>query len=91
MAGYLYCIIGVGFMVIGYAALDCTRDVHAADLPYERSTRDVEAFLKKTAIAYHLNSRKSTKFWRYAIAVFFKNASTARVQVYLQDKVTVGT
>ena len=37
-----------------------------------KSTRNVEAFLKKTAIAYHPNSRKSTKFWQYAIAVFFK-------------------
>ena len=45
------------------------------------STRSVEAFLEKTAIAYHPFSRKSAKFWRYAIAVFFKNASTLRVPV----------
>jgi len=42
-------------------------------------TRNVEAFLEKTDIAYHPNWRKSGKFWRYAIAVFSKNASTLRV------------
>jgi len=41
-------------------------------------TRDVEAFLKKTAIAYHQNSAFLLGFGRYAIAVFFKNASTSR-------------
>ena len=35
-------------------------------------TPSVEAFLKKTTIAYHPNSRKSAKFWLHAIAVFFK-------------------
>jgi len=40
-------------------------------------------FLKKTAtgIAYHSDSRKSAKFWRYAITVFFKTALTLRVLV----------
>jgi len=32
----------------------------------------VEAFLKKTDIAYHLNPRKKTRFGWYAISVFFK-------------------
>ena len=45
------------------------------------TTRDVEAFFEKTAIACHLSSRKSTRFWRHAIAVFFKNSSTTRVPV----------
>ena len=36
---------------------------------------------KKDCYCIHLNFRKSTKFWRYAIAVFFKNASTSRVPV----------
>ena len=34
---------------------------------------------KKDCYCIHLNFRKSTKFWWYAIAVFFKNASTPRV------------
>ena len=42
-------------------------------------TRGVEAFLKKTAIAYGGDPSKNAKFWWYAIAVFFKNASTPRV------------
>jgi len=42
-------------------------------------TRGVEAFLKKTAIAYGRDPSKKAKFWWYAIAVFFKNASTPRV------------
>jgi len=44
-------------------------------------TRDVEAFLKKTAIAYRPNPSKKAEFWWYAVAVFFKNASTSRVRV----------
>jgi len=44
------------------------------------STRGVEAFLKKTAIAYGPDPSKKAKFWWYAIAVFFKNASTPRVR-----------
>ena len=43
------------------------------------STRGVEAFLKKTAIASGRDPSKKAKFWWYAIAVFFKNASTPRV------------
>jgi len=43
------------------------------------STRGVEAFLKKTAIAYHQNLAFLLGFQPYAIAVFFKNASTPRV------------
>ena len=31
----------------------------------------LKRFFQKTTIAYYLNLRKSTKFWRYAIAVFF--------------------
>ena len=42
-------------------------------------TRGAQAFLKKTAIAYHQNSAFLLGFGRYAIAVFFKNASTSRV------------
>jgi len=47
--------------------------------PVRHSTRGVEAFLKKTAIAYGRDPSKKVKFWWYAIAVFFKNASTPRV------------
>jgi len=43
------------------------------------NTRGVKAFLKKTAIAYGRDPSKKVKFWWYAIAVFFKNASTPRV------------
>jgi len=43
------------------------------------STRGVEAFLKKTAIAYHQNLAFLLGSPPYAIAVFFKNASTPRV------------
>ena len=46
-------------------------------------TRGVEAFLKKTAIAYHQNLTFLLGSWPYAIAVFFKNASTPRVP-YIQ-------
>jgi len=42
-------------------------------------TRGVEAFLKKTAIAYHQNLTFLLGSRPYAIAVFFKNASTPRV------------
>jgi len=42
-------------------------------------TRNVEAFLKKTDIAYRSNQSEKDKFWWHAIAVFFKNASTLRV------------
>jgi len=42
-------------------------------------TRGVEAFLKKTAIAYHQNLAFLLGSRPYAIAVFFKNASTPRV------------
>jgi len=48
---------------------------------YSTGTRGVEAFLKKTAIAYGRDPSKKVKFWWYAIAVFFKNASTPRVLV----------
>jgi len=48
-------------------------------------TRGVEAFLKKTAIAYGGDPSKNAKFWWYAIAVFFKNASTPRVQATAQE------
>jgi len=44
-----------------------------------RSTRNVEASLKKTDIAYHQNLAFLLGFGRYAISVFFKNASTLRV------------
>ena len=54
-------------MVISCMAIDRTR------------TRGVEAFLKKTAIAYHQNSAFLLVFGRYAIAVFLKNDSTSRV------------
>jgi len=47
-----------------------------------QSTRNVEAFLKKTDIAYRPNPSKKAKFWWYAISVFFKNASTLRVLGY---------
>ena len=49
---------------------------------YCASTRSVVAFLEKTAIAYHPNWRKNAKFWRYAIAVFSKNATTLRVEAF---------
>jgi len=44
------------------------------------STRGVETVFKKTAIACGRNPSKKVQFLRYAIAVFFKNASTQRVQ-----------
>ena len=44
------------------------------------STRGVEAFFKKTAIAYCGDPSKKAKLGWYAIAVFFKNASTPRVE-----------
>jgi len=47
------------------------------------TTRDVEAFLKKTAIAYHQIWPFWLDFRGYAIAVFFKNASTSRVLLHL--------
>jgi len=47
------------------------------------STRGVEAFFKKTAIAYCGDPSKKAKLGWYAIAVFFKNASTPRVQYAL--------
>jgi len=43
------------------------------------TTRALEAFLKKTAIAYRQNLVLFLEFRWYAIAVFFKNASTSRV------------
>jgi len=48
-------------------------------------TRGVEAFLKKTAIAYGGDPSKKAKFWWYAIAVFFKNASTPRVKLVVMQ------
>ena len=36
------------------------------------STRNVEAFFKRTAIAYHPNLSERAKFWWDAIAVFLK-------------------
>ena len=42
-------------------------------------TRNVEAFLEKTAIAYCQNLAFFLKFKWYAIAVFCKNASILRV------------
>jgi len=47
-------------------------------VPHYR-TRNVEASLKKTDIAYHQNLAFLLGFGRYAISVFFKNASTLRV------------
>ena len=44
-------------------------------------TRGVEAFLKKTAIAYHQNPVLLLGFGGYAITAFFKNASTSRVHL----------
>ena len=41
-------------------------------LAYGPFTSDVEAFLKKTAIAYHQNLAVFLRFGRYAIEVFFK-------------------
>jgi len=46
-------------------------------------TRGVEAFLKKIAIAYHQNLTFLLGSRPYAIAVFFKNASTPRVPCYI--------
>jgi len=46
------------------------------------TTRGVEAFLKKTAIAYHQNLAFLLGSPPYAIAVFFKNASTPRVLLH---------
>jgi len=53
-------------------------------------TRNVEAFLKKTDIAYRPNPSKKAKFWWYAISVFFKNASTLRVCKKRQETVGAG-
>ena len=44
-------------------------------------TRNVEAFLEKTAIAYRQNVAFFLEFGWYAIAVFSKNATTLRVLV----------
>jgi len=44
------------------------------------STRNVEAFLEKTAIAYRQNLALFLENGWYAIAVFSKNASTLPVQ-----------
>jgi hypothetical protein len=46
---------------------------------YSTSTRGVEAFLGKTAIAYHQNLAFLLGFRPYTIAVFFKSASKLRV------------
>jgi len=46
------------------------------------TARSVEAFLKKTAIAYHQNLAFLLGSPPYAIAVFFKNASTPRVLLH---------
>ena len=43
------------------------------------STRNVEAFLEKTAIAYRQNVAFFLEFGWHAIAVFSKNATTLRV------------
>ena len=51
----------------------------SVQFPSAKPTRGVEAFLKKTAIAYHQNLAFLLGFQPYAIAVFFKNASTPRV------------
>jgi len=50
----------------------------------EACTRNVGAFLKKTAISYHPNQIKKGNFWWYTVAVLFKNVSTLPVQ-YLVD------
>ena len=42
-------------------------------------TRNVEAFLEKTAIAYRQNVAFFLEFGWHAIAVFSKNATTLRV------------
>jgi len=68
------------------AKIRTTKDITGRHVATKRvparstTTRSVEAFLEKTAIAYHPNLRKSATFWWYAIAVFSKNASTLRVE-----------
>jgi len=49
------------------------------------TTRNVEAFFKKTDIAYHPNPSKKSRFGWYTISVFFKNASTLRVEYEYND------
>ena len=44
---------------------------------------------KKDCYCIYLNSRKSNKIWRYAMLVFFKNASTARVALGVMPGVSV--
>ena len=46
-------------------------------------TNNTQAVLKRTAIACRPDVRKHARFWRYAIPVRFKNASTLRVPVVL--------
>ena len=56
----------------------------------EGSTSDVEAFLKKMAIAYNPNPSKEAEFRWYAIAVFFKkNALTPRASTRSQYRTRV--
>jgi len=73
-------------MMPNFSKLRTVADVvslHSPQQKHKRTvlycTRNVEAFLEKTAIAYHPNSRKSAKFGWYVMTVFSKNATTLRV------------
>lgn len=68
------------------AAVGQLRHPRSAASPSARvpdsNTLSAEAFGKRTAIAYHLGLRKRAGFWRYAIAVHFKNDSALRALEY---------
>ena len=56
-------------------------EMKQAEAATEQScARNVEVFLKKTAIACHQNLGVLLEYGWYAIEVFFKNASTLRVR-----------